>query len=208
MKKIIYILMCMFFFVACHAEKVPAIPSGATVLVLGDSLSYGTGADKNEDYPSLLAANTGWKIVNAGVPGDTSADGLQRLPELLETYQPILLIIELGGNDFLHGVPVEQTVENLKTVISLAKLKNIRPLLLAIPEFSPLKAAMGGLTDHPLYEEMAKETNVLLIRDVFSSVLSKNSLKADYIHPNAQGYRAVEVKMRESLTELGLFQAK
>ncbi len=80
--------------------------------------------------------------------------------------------------------------------------------MLAIPEFSPLKAAMGGLTDHPLYEEMAKETNVLLIRDVFSSVLSKNSLKADYIHPNAAGYRAVEEKMRDSLIELGLLQGK
>jgi len=208
MKRIIYLFLFMFLFVACHAEKVPAIPTGATVLVLGDSLSYGTGADKNEDYPSRLATNTGWNIVNAGVPGDTSADGLLRLPELLEAHQPKLLIIELGGNDFLHSVPVSQTIENLKMVISLAKLKNVTILLVAIPEFSPLKAAVGGLSDHPLYEKMAEETHVLLIRDVFSEVLSKGSLKADYIHPNAQGYRAVEEKMRASLTELGLFNPK
>lgn len=208
MKRVIYLFLCMFFFAACHAEKVPAIPSGATVLVLGDSLSYGTGADKNEDYPSLLAANTGWNIVNAGVPGDTSADGLLRLPELLDAHQPKLLIIELGGNDFLHSVPVTQTIENLKTAISLAKLKNITIVLVAIPEFSPLMAAMGGLSDHPIYEKLAKENNVLLVRDVFSEVLSKNALKADYIHPNAAGYRAVEEKMRDSLIELGLLQVK
>jgi len=208
MKKIVYLFLLTFSLLACRAEKVPAIPVGATVLILGDSLSYGTGANKNEDYPTLLAAHTGWNIVNAGVPGDTTAGGLERLPDLLDEHQPKLLMIELGGNDFLHNVPTEQTIANLKTIISQAKSKNITTLLIAIPEFKPLKAAMGGLSDHPLYGKMAEETKTLLIEDTFSEVLSKNSLKSDYIHPNAKGYRAVEEKMRESLTELGLFDAK
>ena len=208
MKNLFYLFLLSLSLSACHAEKVPFIPAGATVVVLGDSLSYGTGAEKNEDYPSILATDTGWNIVNAGVPGDTAADGLERLPGLLEANKPKLLIIELGGNDFLHGVPVGQTISNLKAIIAQAKLKNITPLLVAIPAFSPLKAAIGGLSDHPLYEEMAEETKTLLIEDTFSDVLSNNTLKADYIHPNAQGYRKVEEKMRESLTELGLLQAK
>jgi len=208
MKNLFYIFFLTFSLLACRAEKVPAIPVGTTVLILGDSLSYGTGANKNEDYPTLLGAHTGWNIVNAGVPGDTTADGLARLPDLLNEHQPKLLMIELGGNDFLHGVPVGQTIANLNKIISQAKSKNITTVLIAIPEFKPLKAAMGGLSDHPLYEKMADETKTFLIEDTFSEVLSKNSLKADYIHPNAQGYRAVEEKMRESLTELGLFDAK
>ena len=208
MKNLFYLLLLTLIFTACRSEKAPAIPTGASVVILGDSLSYGTGADKNEDYPSLLAASTGWSIVNAGVPGDTTADGLERLPDLLKQHQPTLLIIELGGNDFLHGVPKAQTIANLKAMIVDAKLKNISTLLVAIPEYSPLKAAVGGLSDHPLYKELAEETKVLLIEDVFSGVLSKNSLKADYIHPNAQGYRQVEEKMREALTALGLLQAK
>lgn len=208
MKNLFYLLLLTLIFTACRSEKAPAIPTGASVVILGDSLSYGTGADKNEDYPSLLAASTGWSIVNAGVPGDTTADGLERLPDLLKQHQPTLLIIELGGNDFLHGVPKAQTIANLNVMIVDAKLKNISTLLVAIPEYSPLKAAVGGLSDHPLYKELAEETKVLLIEDVFSGVLSKNSLKADYIHPNAQGYRQVEEKMREALTELGLLQAK
>lgn len=208
MKKIICLFLFGFSLTACHKEKVPALPAGATVLVLGDSLSYGTGANLNEAYPVLLAAETGWKIVNAGVPGDTSEQGLARLPELLEAYQPKLLMVELGGNDFLRNVPTAKTTSNLKEIISQAKSKDVPTLLIAIPEFSPFKAAIGSLSDHPIYKKLAKENNVLLIEDVFSDVLSENSLKSDQIHPNAQGYRKVEEKMRESLIDLGLLQAK
>lgn len=208
MKKILTLFLLVLCFTACKAEKLAAVPAGTQVLVLGDSLSYGTGANPHEDYPSLLAANTGWNIINAGVPGDTSADGLARLPELLAEYEPKVLMIELGGNDFLHNVPSSQTVTNLKMIIQTAKSKNMTILLVAIPEFKPLKAAVGGLSDHPLYQKLAEETGVILIENVFSDVLSKNSLKSDHIHPNAKGYRMVEEILREELTELGLLRAK
>ena len=193
---------------ACGSEKLSVMPAGSKVLVLGDSLSYGTGAAENQDYPTLLALNTGWDIVNAGVPGDTSAQGLARLPALLEEHQPNLLMIELGGNDFLQKLPVAQTKANLKAIIQSANLKSIPTLLIAIPDYQPIKAALIGLSDHALYATLAKETKTPLIEDTFASVLTKNALKADYVHPNAQGYRLVEEKMRKSLAELGLFNAK
>ena len=203
-------IFCLFFLaislLACRAEKLAAVPAGSPVLVLGDSLSYGTGASAQEDYPTLLAASTGWKMINEGVPGHTSADGLARLPGLLEENAPKVLMIELGGNDFLRSVPTRETIANLKAMIETAKAQNIAVWLVAIPEFSPVKAAFGGLTDHPLYEKLAEETGVILIQNVFSDVLSKNSLKADQIHPNAQGYRAVAEKMHEEFAELGLFR--
>ena len=100
---ICFITCCL---AACNSkEKLPAIPAGSTVLILGDSLSFGTGAGKGQDYPTLLAVNTGWNIINAGVPGDTSAQGLARLPDLLEVHQPTVLMVELGGNDFLMRHP-------------------------------------------------------------------------------------------------------
>ena len=85
MKKLIYLLF-IFTLVSCgkSAEKYAAIPQGATVLILGDSLSYGTGANAGEDYPSLLAKTTAWKIINEGVPSDTTAGGLERLPALIQ----------------------------------------------------------------------------------------------------------------------------
>lgn len=190
---------------ACGAsEKQAPVANGATVLVLGDSLTYGTGANAGEDYPALLAANTGWQVINAGVPGDTSAQGLARLPALLAEHQPQLLVIALGGNDFLQRLPVAETSTNLKLALAQAKAKNIRTVLVAIPEFSPLKAAVGHLTDHPLYETLAKETNTPLVEAVFSEVLSESQLRADQVHPNAAGYQAVGTKMTAALKQLGL----
>ncbi len=197
-----FYLACIL--VACGNEKLPVIPAGSTVLVLGDSLSYGTGAEEHQDYPTLLAQNTGWNIINEGVPGDTSEQGLARLPALLEEQQPALLMIVLGGNDFLKKIPISQTTANLKSIIQMGQSKSITTLLVAIPDYQPVKAAFGGLSDHPLYETLSKETQTPLIEDVFSPVLSKNALKADYVHPNAQGYRQVEEHLRASLIDLGL----
>ena len=204
MKKFIYLLF-IFTLVSCgkSVEKYVAIPQGTTVLILGDSLSYGTGASLGEDYPTLLAKSTGWQIINEGVPGDTTAGGLQRLPRLLEQHQPKLLIVELGGNDLLHNTHPSEVSSNLKAILSHAKAQGIATILVAIPEFSPLKATFGNLSDHPLYAAIAKETTTPLIADVFSQVLSDRDLKSDQIHANAKGYAVVSQQMHEKLKELG-----
>ena len=204
MKKLIYLLF-IFTLVSCGkaVEKYAAIPQGAIVLILGDSLSYGTGANAGEDYPSLLAKTTAWKIINEGVPGDTTAGGLERLPALLEQHQPKLLIVELGGNDFLHNVPQTKTMANLKAILAHAKSVGVPTVLVAIPEVSALRAAVGSLQDHPLYEKLAQETATPLISEVFSEVLSDRELKADQIHANAKGYVVVSEKLGEKLKELG-----
>jgi acyl-CoA thioesterase I len=203
MKKLI--LVCILLLVACGEgePQYAAVPQGATVLILGDSLSYGTGANKGEDYPSLLTKTTGWNIINEGVPGDTTADGLARLPALLEEYTPKLLIVELGGNDLLHQTSPVEITQNLNSILALAKAQGIQTILVAIPSISPLKAAVGSLSDHPLYEEIAKQTNTPLIADVFSDVLSDRALKSDQIHANAKGYAVVSEKFSEKMKELG-----
>ncbi|MEQ1598532.1 MAG: arylesterase [Methylotenera sp.] len=209
MKKIIFLLLIVVAALAMawsgndDVEKHAAIPQGATVLVLGDSLSYGTGANAGEDYPALLAKRTGWNIINEGIPGDTSEGGLQRLPALLEAHQPKLLIVELGGNDLLRQAPQAEIVHNLKTILSMAKTQGASTILVAMPEISPLKAAVGNLSDHPLYENIAKETATPLIADVFSDVLSDRDLKSDQIHANALGYRVISDKLYVKLQELG-----
>lgn len=192
--------------VACSSnkEKLPAIPTDTTILVLGDSLSYGSGASPETSYPTLLAQHTGWNIINAGVPGDTTAQGLARLPELINDYQPQYLFIELGGNDFIKKVPITQTQKNLTAIITLAKQNNIPTLMIAIPEYQPVAAAFGGLSDHEIYQKLAIEYDIPLIENLFSEVLSDNALKADYVHPNAKGYAVVEQGLREALFELGL----
>jgi len=203
-KKLIYLAFALIL-ASCGvgSEKHAAIPQGTTVLILGDSLSYGTGANAGEDYPTLLAKSTGWQIINEGVPGDTTAGGLERLPALLEQHQPKLLIVELGGNDLLRQTSQTEIISNLKAILAVAKAQNMQAILVAIPEFSPLKATFGNLSDHPLYAAIAKETTTPLIADVFSQVLSDRDLKSDQIHANAKGYAVVSQQMHEKLKELG-----
>lgn len=193
--------------IACNSgEKLPAISTGETVLILGDSLSYGTGAKQGEDYPTLLAKSTGWNIINAGIPGDTTAQGLARLPDLLTTHKPAVLMVELGGNDFLKKVAINETIANLKTIIKKGKSEGLSVVLIAIPDYQPVKAAFGGLDDHEIYATLAEEMNVPLIEDAFSTVLSDGALKADYVHPNEAGYQAVEKQLRKALAELGFWR--
>ncbi|HNV88233.1 MAG TPA: GDSL-type esterase/lipase family protein [Methylotenera sp.] len=203
MKRFVYLLIILILASCSQGEKYPPIPKGSAVVVLGDSLSYGTGANQGEDYPTLLAKTTGWNIINAGIPGDTTAGGLERLPELLEEHQPKLLIVELGGNDLLHQTPHSEIMTNLKNILTLAKAQGVKTILVAIPEISALKAAVGNLSDHPLYETIAQETATPLIEDVFSEVLSERDLKADQIHPNARGYGVVGSDMYKALKQLG-----
>lgn len=207
MKKIILVFLLMLLACAEKYPPQPVIVQGATVLILGDSLSYGTGAKPEEAYPVLLEKATGWHIVNAGVPGDTTSGGLQRLPNLLETHQPKLLLVELGGNDLLRQVSPKLVEDNLKAIITQAKRLGVPVALVAIPEISPLMAAVGNLSDHPLYARVADEMQVPLVTDVFSEVLSKRDLKADQIHPNAQGYALVASGMQATLKALGFIQA-
>ncbi len=208
-KKLFLITCFSILTVACGSDKLHAvIPRNANVVILGDSLTYGTGAEKGQDYASMLANESGWNVINAGVPGNTSSNGLERLTDLLDEQKVDLLIVELGGNDFLRHLPEEETTKNLKAILAQSKASNIPTVLLAIPEFSPIGAAFGNLSDHPLYKKLAKETDTPLIEDVFSDVLSKNSLKSDQIHPNAEGYRRVEGNLRKALTKMGFLVAK
>lgn len=202
----------MLQLVACDTDyRYAPLPSTANVLILGDSLTYGTGADEGEDYASLLANKTGWNVMNAGVPGNTSAQALERLPEYLEAHaigeQKIdLLIVELGGNDFLKRIPPEQILENLKSILMQAKDHGIQAALIAIPELSPVGAAFGNLSDHPLYLQLAEDTDTPLLQDIFTDVLADNRLKADPIHPNANGYKQVADELQQRLQTLGFIR--
>lgn len=199
-------ILALALLAACGSPKHEAVPRGATVLVLGDSVSYGTGAAKGEDYPTRMAAITGWNIINAGVPGDTTAGGLQRLPDLLEEHVPRLVLVELGGNDFLRRVPLGQTTSNLTAILAQIKARNIDVVLVAVPQPNLFGAALRSLSDAPVYKDIAEQTQTPIVQDVLSEVLSKNELKADPIHPNADGYRKVAEGLAEALRKLGYLQ--
>ncbi len=203
----LFLLLFSLLAMSCsHAEQHSAVPAGETVLVLGDSISYGNGANIGEDYPTLLAAKTGWNIINAGVPGDTTEMGLARLPQLLEDNSLKLVLVELGGNDFLHHIPRAQTTANLQKILAMIKAKQIPAVMLAIPKASLFGAAVGNLSDDPMFEELGKENDTAVIADDLANVLSQNELKADPIHPNALGYQKLAEAIEKSLKVQGFLK--
>lgn len=186
-----------------HAVEVQAIPAGATVLVLGDSISYGTGAEHGtQDYPTLLARKTGWQVINAGIAGDVSSGGLSRLPGLLAQHRPRLVIIELGGNDFLRQMVPARVEENLKSIVHLVQQTDAAAILIAMPEVS----LAGPLSDHPLYARAAEATGALLVPNAVSAVLSDGRLRADQVHPNAEGYRQLADALTKQFHDLGVLR--
>ena len=168
-----------------HAE----LPRDSTVLALGDSLTYGFGADPDEAYPSRLAALSGWRIINAGQSGDTSGGALARLPQLLQEHNPRLVIISIGGNDFLQRLPEQETRANITAIIAACRAAGADIILVGEPGVS-LGAALGYPGDHALYADIAAAERLPYYRDGWSNVLGKDALKSDQIHPNAAGYAA------------------
>lgn len=184
---------------------VQPVPAGATVLALGDSLTHGTGAPAGSDYPSALAGLTGWHVVNAGIPGDTSAQALARLPALLQEHRPALVIVSIGGNDFLRRQPEADTRANLRAICQQALQAGAQVLIAAVPRLS-LAAALGQLSDHPLYAETARELKLPLLRDGWSSVLAQPDLRSDAVHANARGYAQFAHQAHTTALAVGLLR--
>lgn len=177
---------------AIKGEEPPVIQ----VAILGDSLTAGFGLLQDEAYPALLAAEfdtDGYsqvEIVNAGVSGDTTAGGLQRLEWVLEPKVRVLMVA-LGGNDALRGLPPTTTRDNLAKIIETAKARGLL-VLLAGMEAPPnlgddYRAAFRGI-----FPALAAEYNVPLLPFLLEGVAGNPALnQADGIHPTAEGQRII-----------------
>jgi acyl-CoA hydrolase len=190
---------------ACgKAAKLAAIPPGKTVLAFGDSVTHGTGAGAGEDWPSLLAAQTGWRVENAGIPGDTAEAGKQRIQALLDAHRPALVIIEIGGNDFLRRRSQKLVKEDLREIVRAARKAGAEVVLVAVPELSLLGLVARKPSDGPIYRELGEEEKIPVISDVFSDILASPELCADQIHPNAKGYQQMASGIQAELRKIGL----
>lgn len=190
---------------ACgRPPKLAPLPAGSRVIAFGDSVTYGTGAGAGEDWPTRLAALTGWQISNAGVPGDTAEAAQARVAALLGDSPPALVIIELGGNDFLKRRAAQAVKQDLRNIVGRFQQAGVQVVLVAVPELSLLGVLAGKPSDSPIYRELAEEAQVPLIADVFSDVLGRPELCADRIHPNGEGYRVMAEGIFAALRKIGL----
>jgi acyl-CoA hydrolase len=186
------------------SAKGTAVPPGATVLALGDSLTFGTGATPDTAYPPVLARLSGWNVVNAGIPGHTSAQALERLPGLLAEHQPVLVIVSIGGNDLLRRQDEAALRDNLRRTLAAVREAGAQALLVAVPRPTLAARVTGSLDDHPLYAEIASEAAVPLHAQGWSAVLADERLKSDAIHANAAGYEAFAQGLLATLQASGL----
>ena len=135
--KIRYLIVLIFLTLyACSDSnnKYPRLSDDARILAFGDSLTYGTGAKKGQDYPSILASLTQREVINSGIPGETSNQGLERLPGLLDQHKPDLLIIIHGGNDILRKHSRSELKSNLLSMFAEAESRSIPVISLGVPE--------------------------------------------------------------------------
>ncbi len=178
-------------------RKVSRLPADAIILAFGDSLTHGTGAAEHESYPAQLEKLVGRRVVRAGIPGEVTAQALARLPAELDEHAPKLLLLCIGGNDFLRRTGAPQAEQNVREMVKLARGRGVEVLLIATPE--------PGLRviPPPFYAAIAREYGLLFEEAIIGEVLTDASLKSDPVHPNGQGYRAIAERLAGLLRKSG-----
>jgi acyl-CoA thioesterase-1 len=175
--------------------ELPKLLPGDVILAFGDSLTFGTGASREESYPTVLSERIGFQVINAGVPGEVSGKGLERLPKVMARVKPKLVILCLGGNDMLRRQDPRRTEENLKQMVRVIRDQGAGVVMLGVPEPGLF------LSTADVYERVASELDVPLEDDIVPDLLGDNRYKSDHVHPNAAGYarlaEAVEALLRD-----------
>lgn len=169
---------------------------GSAIIAFGDSLTAGYGAAPGEDYPSGVSRRLRIAVMNAGVSGDTTESAVARLDDDVLSRDPRIVIVGLGGNDFLQSVPIATTEANLRTIVKRTREAGAMVVLLGF-RFPSLN------TDYEaMYERVAADEKALLVPRLLKGILNDPSLKSDGIHPNARGYDLMAERVAEPLEML------
>jgi lysophospholipase L1-like esterase len=187
--------MVLLLLAACESgpPKLAKLPADGVVLAFGNSLTFGTGARAEASYPAVLQELIGRRVVRAGVPGEVTAQGLARLPGVLDAENPNLLILIHGGNDLLRRKSPQRIAANLRAMVNLASERSVAVVLIGVPNLGLILGRSAGF-----YQELAEELGLHYDGAALPEILKQPALKSDAIHPNAQGYR----KLAESVAEL------
>lgn len=178
--------------------KMARLSDEATILAFGDSLTYGSGATTEQSYPARLQALIGRKVINAGIPGETTDAGLQRLPVTLRQADPDLVILCLGGNDMLRRQDRGRMKDNLAAMIGLIRERGVPVILLGVPE-----PKLIGLSTEQTYLRLAEQFGLALEAEALPEILGDAARRADQIHPNAQGYADLASAVADLLRRSG-----
>ena len=193
---VVFIGVIIFAYYFLYKSPVKNNPSaGVDIIAFGDSLIEGVGSTKGHDLISVLSLKIGKPIVNLGHSGDTTRDGVSRINEL-DDYNPKVVILLLGGNDYLKKIPIEETRENLSYLIENIESRGAIVLLLGI---------RGGIIDDPFKKEfnaLSEMYDTAYVPDVLSGLIGNMKYMSDAVHPNDIGYSMIALRIYPVLIEL------
>lgn len=202
MKKVLWLclalgsaLLAFYLFkpATSYANFPPA--TGKAWVAFGDSLTSGVGATEGNDYPILLGKRLGVPILNLGSPGQTTQDGVNRVPEVVQA-QPRVVLLCFGGNDTLTSVPHAVTFANLARIIDDLHQAGAFVVLIGVRSASVRDKYSAE------FKKLAREKKVLFVPNILGGVLGDPKLMSDYVHPNDQGYVAIAARLEDALRPL------
>jgi lysophospholipase L1-like esterase len=176
--------------------RAAAPTAGSQVVAFGDSLVAGVGTTTGRDFVSLLSERLGVPIVNAGKSGDTTGTALARLDSAVLSRDPRVVIVVLGGNDFLRRVPRDETFRNLDAIAARLRARGAAVVLAGLS----LGIVTDGYSDG--YEAVARERDAGLVPDILGGILGRPELMADNIHPNDRGHTLMADRLEPAVREL------
>ena len=181
-----FIVVVFVALAGCAKKEIKNIDSkGENIICFGDSITFGYGVEKGEDYPSVLANMLGTTVINAGVDGDTTSEALRRIESAVLEKDPRLVIVEFGGNDFIKKVPMQESISNMTQIITLIQE---RGAMVAIADSS---AGFFLKSYRQEFSKIAKEYGTIFIPSILGGILTNPSFKSDFFHPNTQGYQLI-----------------
>ncbi len=201
--KVFLVLLLVVSLSGCDSQKdgsLAFLRPNDVVVAFGDSLTSGVGDKPELSYPAHLHRFIGRKVVNAGLPGETSAEGLKRLPGVIDRYKPSLIIICHGGNDILQHLDKAALKQNIGQMCRIARNRGVGVVLIAVPELGL------GLKDLPLYKELGEELNVPVLSGTLAELLPDNRYRSadDPVHLNGYGYKKLADAVAGLLAEKGV----
>ena len=206
--RLFFVIVLAIATTATHASI--SNSNDSTILIIGDSLSAGLGVSYNQSWPSLLQDRlnkNGYtiQVVNAGISGDTTAGGKERLPKLLSQYAPEIVVIELGGNDGLRGTSIDSIESNLRSMIKAALDRDAQIILIGM-QLPPNYGNAYATSFQNLFPTLASEYELVLverlIQRMMNEVWQQSLMQMDGIHPNAKGHIQIENLIWDSLEPL------
>lgn len=194
-KKLIFISFILCFIISgCAKQGIRNLSStGKNIICFGDSITEGAGILAEEAFPSILRKSLDFPVINAGKGRDTTFGALSRIKRDVLEKEPLVVIVEFGGNDFLQKITFKDTLKNIDEIVKRIQEQGAIVVLLDVKASFFMNRYSSG------YRKIALKRGAIFILGILSEVLSNPSLKSDYLHPNSEGHKIISQKILKVL---------